>query len=149
METIELPNNFKLECLGKKLNNPFNIRYNSRNHWIGQQEPHGGFCRFESLYFGYRAGVKLLTGTSYRGKSIREIITRYAPPFENATELYINYVTKSMETSPEYVMPSLAPTNNRIWHRLCNAITTFETSYHISYRQFCKVIDSYRSYPGT
>lgn len=75
-------------------NNPFNIRYTKSNRWLGQTGHTNGFCDFCEMAFGIRAGLYLFY-KSYASKDIvtvRDVITRFAPPSENNTENYIAYV---------------------------------------------------------
>ena len=75
-----------------KNNNPFNIRYNKRNNWQGQLSPVNGFCRFSTLWAGYRAFILILVSYREKGcRNIRSIIERYAPSTENDTARYIDY----------------------------------------------------------
>lgn len=88
--------------LGERNNNPLNIRKVPGVRWRGElpsiQGGAGGgsFVRFESITWGVRAALKLLR--TYRDKyaatSIKEIITRWAPPTENNTEGYIAAVCR-------------------------------------------------------
>ena len=87
---------------GERNNNPLNIRKVPGVRWRGElpsiQGGAGGgsFVRFESIEWGVRAALKLLR--TYRDKyaatSIKEIITRWAPPTENNTEGYIAAVCR-------------------------------------------------------
>ncbi len=88
--------------LGERNNNPLNIRKVPGVRWRGElpsiQGGAGGgsFVRFESIEWGVRAALKLLR--TYRDKyaatSIKEIITRWAPPTENNTDNYIDAVCR-------------------------------------------------------
>ena len=91
--------------LGERNNNPLNIRKVPGTHWKGElpqsTPPLGGdggglFVRFETMEWGIRAALKLLR--TYRDKyaatSIKEIITRWAPPTENKTDDYIAAVCR-------------------------------------------------------
>lgn len=130
---------YKFESLGKKLLNPFNIRYNPKNHWQGQLTPYLGFCSFESSYYGFRAGIKLLTGRAYRGKSIHDIISRYAPSCENDTARYIKYVCEQLEVTSDFVMPPLT-SNTWKWFLLCRSISYYETGYVFYYEDFLELL---------
>lgn len=78
-------------------NNPFNIRYNPANDWIGQIQPKNGFCQFNNLYNGYRAFARLMSNYRRLGLcTIRAFIERYAPKSENNTEAYIDYVSTKL-----------------------------------------------------
>lgn len=84
-------------------NNPCNIRWSPRNDWRGQIEPLNGFCQFSDLEFGVRATLRLLE--NYRKKNlvtIGQIVSRFAPPKENATAAYIDFVVDSMNKSVYY-----------------------------------------------
>lgn len=81
------------KTLAYKNNNPFNIRYNSSNRWQGLVSNNRGFCKFESLSFGVRAGFVLLYRYLQHGiNTPSKIIHRFAPPTENDTETYISNV---------------------------------------------------------
>lgn len=72
--------------------NPGNIRH-SRVFYKGEVQPSrdSAFKQFQSMAWGYRAMFILLD--TYRKRyglsTIREMISRYAPPSENNTEAYI------------------------------------------------------------
>lgn len=83
-------------------NNPLNVRYNPLNKWKGQIGSTNGFCDFESQEFGIRAAAYLIL-RSYKRKGIityAQIIQRFAPPSENKTNLYINYVCNQCHSLP-------------------------------------------------
>ena len=77
--------------------NPGNIR-RSRVRYKGERHPSTdpAFKQFESMEWGYRAIFILLD--TYRLRygldTLRGMITRYAPPEENHTALYIETVTE-------------------------------------------------------
>lgn len=80
--------------IGVQANNPLNIRYSAANRWLGQHPSSPslrGFCRFISVAHGYRAAIVLLKRyiTHYGLTTPAAIITRWAPPSENQTQLYI------------------------------------------------------------
>lgn len=82
-------------------NNPFNIRV-SNSRWIGSDGETRGFVNFCSLEYGVRAAAILVMRT-YRMKSvctISEIINRFAPPSENNTQRYIDFVCGQMSCFP-------------------------------------------------
>lgn len=88
--------------LGERNNNPLNIRKVPGVRWRGSlasdpsPQGEGSFVRFESLEWGIRAAMKILR--TYRDKhaatSIREIVSRWAPPAENNTDAYIATVCR-------------------------------------------------------
>lgn len=78
-----------------KNNNPFNIRRNINNDWVGKVNDNTGpFEQFISMKYGIRAGLKLLINyyNNYELNTIEKIITKFAPPTENDTEGYIKFV---------------------------------------------------------
>lgn len=77
-----------------KINNPLNIKWNPANCWNGQTGHHNGFCVFDSTRNGIRAAFVLLRTywNKYHLKSIRQIITRWAPYSENPTDSYIEFI---------------------------------------------------------
>lgn len=79
-----------------ELHNPGNICKGS--NWIGMTEvqPEGRFVKFKNSIFGYRAMGKLMLIYNERHHlySVSQIIHRYAPPFENPTQNYIDFVAK-------------------------------------------------------
>lgn len=84
--------------------NPGNIRFNPANDWkggIGQDVD--GFVVFSESKYGVRAASKLLDSYYNRHHlhSVRDIITRWAPPSENDTESYIKNVAKSVGVHPD------------------------------------------------
>lgn len=76
-------------------NNPFNIR-NSGNNWQGRVDSQESFERFQTLDYGIRAGFKLLHNyqKNYGLETVEQIVYRFAPPHENDTEGYINWICK-------------------------------------------------------
>ena len=89
-----------MEPRGIRNNNPLNIRKGS--NWKGERpvQTDKSFEEFETMEMGIRAGFKLLKNyvTGYGGKvkpydTIDKIIRRWAPPTENATEKYIQFVS--------------------------------------------------------
>lgn len=81
---------------GIRNRNPFNIRHNANNKWLGEMPcpDDKGFCRFFMQDYGLRAGLILLR--NYVDKkhltSADSIIKRFAPSSENDTAKYIKFV---------------------------------------------------------
>lgn len=95
------------ESRGVRNNNPGNIDYNKANQWQGQLGlevgvPKPRFARFDSPENGLRALGKLLqTYQSKHGlKTVKQIISRWAPSTENDTEAYVRSVEKRTGTAP-------------------------------------------------
>jgi len=89
-------------------NNPFNIRYSSRRDWVGKTEPcNRGFETFSRLDYGIKAGFELLQiyHSSWGLKTIESIIYRYAPPHENDTDYYVNYLARMLNYPRNKIIP--------------------------------------------
>ena len=97
---------------GIRNNNPGNIRWS--DDWKGlilqAQRTDKDFCQFYDIKWGIRALVKVLL--NYRKRpgmpgvgatgidTVREIISRWAPPNENNTEAYVQSVAKACSVKP-------------------------------------------------
>ena len=100
---------------GIRNNNPLNIR-RSKDQWKGMSKTQNdrSFCQFETLEYGWRAAFYLLTRTyyhKYRLYTIRQIISRWAPPNENHTKAYIENVARLTGIDPDenIGIPSMQP----------------------------------------
>ena len=113
---------------GIRNNNPLNIRRTS-TRWQGAREEQTdkSFMQFKTMAYGYRAAWKVLQ-TYYerfcmqsKPFTVRNIITRWAPPSENDTEAYIKSVLKlSSIGGKEKLLP---PSNVLSYARLSRLIT--------------------------
>ena len=92
---------------GLRNNNPGNIR-RSRVRYLGEVRPSRDpdFKEFETMAYGYRAMFVLLD--TYRSRygldTIRRMLYRYAPPEENLTERYLQYVVDYSGIMPDEVV---------------------------------------------
>jgi len=129
--------------LGLRNNNPLNIRVSS-NNWLGKVPSNNGFEKFESLELGIRAGVKNLITyyNNYGLKTISKIISRWAPPSENHTQTYINYVSGRMDLDANAIMIF----SKQNFAALVSAMTEIELgkSYGISKDKVLSVINQYK-----
>lgn len=92
---------------GIRNNNPLNIRKYSAWQGLAPNQTDPQFCQFKSMVYGLRAAHKLLrnyiTGSDGRVKpcdTLSTIIRKWAPPTENVTQRYIDYVAKETGLSP-------------------------------------------------
>ena len=91
--------------------NPGNIR-KSRVKYEGEVVPSrdAEFKEFSSMAYGYRAMFVLLD--SYRSKyglgTIRQMLSRYAPPSENFTEGYVRFVSSRTGIAPDEIVNTRA-----------------------------------------
>lgn len=98
----------QLYGLGKlTINNPGNLERSSGVKWQGEfscNEPR--FACFESMPYGYRAMFILLRNyiEDFQANTITKIINRWAPPSENDTQGYINFVSSKSGVSANQVI---------------------------------------------
>lgn len=89
--------------------NPGNIRQ-SRSRFQGEVRPSrdSAFKQFESMAYGYRAMFVLLDTyhRRYGLTTIRQMISRWAPPTENFTEGYIRFVAQRTGIRPDETLDS-------------------------------------------
>lgn len=76
-------------------NNPGNIMYGAFSKSAGAIGTDGRYAIFPTLEKGSEAKKKLVFGPKYISLSIRDAISKYAPPSENNTEAYIKSVVKA------------------------------------------------------
>lgn len=89
--------NMPTKAIGFRINNPLNIRYSSANNWKGQTGQQSGFCVFDTPENGIRAAMVNLKSYRKQGVvTIGDIISRWAPPTENNTQNYIDFVCKKL-----------------------------------------------------
>ena len=114
---------------GIRNNNPLNIRRNG-SHWVGlrpkQTDP--DFFQFQTMAWGFRAAFRILRTYwhAYGLHTVKQIITRWAPPNENATSSYVQTVLGGLAASGYVVddkTPVEAPENNmRLWCAFARAM---------------------------
>lgn len=116
---------------GVRNQNPGNIRYNADNKWQGQISPENGFCRFSSFFWGVRAIFVLLIRTYYRKygyTKLGALIRRYAPPCENHTDKYIDFVCQQTGLDAD---KELAGLDANQWVSIVQAICKYESGYKL------------------
>ena len=87
---------------GIRNHNPGNIRAGDK--WRGLTGiDDAGFCQFDTPEHGIRALAKvLLSYQSTHGlRTLRQMVSRWAPPVENDTESYIDSVCRACVASPD------------------------------------------------
>ena len=93
---------------GIRNNNPGNIRHGQ--NWQGlnpdSRNIDPAFCVFKSPVFGIRALAKVLMNYKkiHGLNTVRQIISRYAPPNENQTKAYIQTVAQQIGVYPDTVI---------------------------------------------
>lgn len=125
---------------GIRNNNPLNLRL-SNNNWLGKIQPNtdGTFEQFTSVTMGIRAAIKTLHSYIRKGHNTpRLIITRWAPPTENNTEMYIDRACRLADLTDKQIITSKS--RNAIC-RLLWAMTQVENGRVIPINEFFKAYD--------
>ncbi len=103
--------------------NPGNIRYSEFSRRVGAIGQAGGFAVFPDEATGMYAIEALLRTDSYNKLTIRDAISRYAPPFENDTAAYHSRLEKLTGLSIDKPMAGLSATE---LSQVARAIRTIE-----------------------
>ncbi len=118
---------------GIRNNNPLNIRHGSQWQGLRKRQTDKDFCQFKDITYGYRAAFRLLFNYYhvYGIKTLRGIILRWAPPAENASDVYVEtvrryyaaYSGKALEA--DAILPP--PARNRaVWCSIVRGMTAVE-----------------------
>ena len=110
-------NNELKEPRGIRNNNPLNIR-RSGDKWQGLRalQEDREFFQFSGMEWGWRAAFRILCNTyynKYKLRTIRDIVSRWAPAKENNTAAYIRHVSDYTGIGPDRDLgdPQAHPTN--------------------------------------
>lgn len=119
---------------GLRNNNPLNIR--KGNNWQGERHPQTDteFEEFKSLEDGFRAGFIIIRNYIKRGCCTpRSIINRWAPPSENNSLAYLDYVCKRAVLCPDekLIWSTSIPARNKLC-MLVMAMAEFECGRQIN-----------------
>lgn len=88
---------------GIRRNNPGNVDKGPKFLGLADKQEESRFSTFKSPEYGIRAICVLLQTykKKYQADTIREVITRYAPPNENKTDAYIKNVCNWSGLGPD------------------------------------------------
>jgi hypothetical protein len=86
--------------LGLQNNNPGNIRYVQAIPWQGQVGQNQGYAQFADLQHGIRAFIINASNLIKQYGTLQAYITAYAPPTENPTSSYLDYVSQATGIQP-------------------------------------------------
>jgi hypothetical protein len=111
---------------GMRNNNPFNLRF-SFSKWqglVGKDDK--GFCIFDSLEHGVRAGIINLRNGYFNQKlTIQLLVSKYAPAFENNVQNYVSHLCSySNVFNPDYI-----PCNLADYVLICKGIVRMEQGF--------------------
>jgi len=94
---------FEENNLAVKNNNPGNLKFANQP---GATEDARGFAKFDDPQAGMNALVNQINLDRSRGDTLEEFISDYAPPSENATQNYIDYVSERTGIAPGEQIPA-------------------------------------------
>lgn len=113
-------------------NNPGDLE--AGDHWQGLMpaaqltdvQKHERFAVFSAPKWGFRALAVLLHNYAalYGCDTVRKIVNRFAPPTENNTNAYVDFVSHALDV---WFDDHIDVTNQTTLFALCKAIATFET----------------------
>ncbi|MBQ6032665.1 MAG: hypothetical protein IJL29_06575 [Prevotella sp.] len=120
-----------------RYNNPGNIMQHAGTPFYGEvKSPHRRLTAFKSIELGIRAVVKIIRTYQMKGfKTYRQIIYRYAPPSENATWRYLQFVCSRCASMPD---DEVRPASERT---LVAAICYYESHYVLTEAMWNRVIE--------
>lgn len=122
-------------------NNPLNIRFVASNNWRGQVGKYKGFAKFSDTYFGLRAAIILLRRYIKQGYNTpAKIISRWAPPSENDTKSYIEYVCYFVGVTPDTVIKY----KSDIFWKLLIKMARYETYTRLDNKTISVVLKLFR-----
>ncbi|MFM2476677.1 hypothetical protein [Celerinatantimonas sp. MCCC 1A17872] len=87
---------------GVRNNNPLNIRKGQSWNGLAPVQLDSSFNTFVTPLYGFRAAARIIKGAYHqRGViTLQEVITEWAPPSENPTTQYIEFVADKAQISP-------------------------------------------------
>jgi len=107
-------------------NNPGNLRNGSIAKENGSIGESGGFAVFPTLEAGEKARYNLLFNSNlYKNLSVRQAISKYAPPSENNTENYIKQVTTAIGVPDSTPVASLNESQKQAWLKASEKVEGF------------------------
>lgn len=88
---------------GLRNNNPLNIRLGSDWQGLHPEQTDGQFCQFTHMRYGVRAALIILRRymLTYKLRTIRKIVARWAPASENNVNSYVSLVAGKTKLDPD------------------------------------------------
>lgn len=130
----------KKEPRGIRNNNPLNIR--KGNNWKGERpsQTDPAFEEYVSMEYGIRAALRLMRnhingykGTRQKMNTLRKLISVWAPPTENATTKYVDFVASHVGLLPSDVID---PNNQVLMCKIARAMAFVECGVWIDPEKF-------------
>lgn len=126
-----MSNQVRKKPRGIRNNNPLNIRKGSS--WKGERQPQSdpAFEEFVSMQWGIRAAFKLMRnhingfgGTRPKMNTLKKLIAVWAPPSENATTRYVDFVSAHVGLLPSDIID---PDDKKLMCKIARAMSFVET----------------------
>ena len=97
----------------QKCNNPVNIMIaapvgEATGVFRPRDDMHIGYAQFPTPQAGWRAAHRQYDSDVKRGLTIRQYIFKFAPPNENNTNAYLDFVCKEMRVAPDALLSSVS-----------------------------------------
>lgn len=116
--------------------NPLNIRKSS-SRWKGlaRRQTDRSFFQFKEMKWGYRAAFIILKRyyNDYHLLTIEDIIRRWAPPNENNSRAYANYVATMCATRTDRILPSPMQ-DASLWQKIIHAMAEYENGVCVDWK---------------
>ena len=125
--------------IGQRINNPLNIKQYNQG-FLGETGEDSGFVSFKDPMYGVRAADRVLTtyGTKHGINTIRDLINRWAPPSENDTQNYVNYISDQLSIDPD---AEVDLSNPAMRARILSQMTMMESRSKYSPSQITEMIE--------
>jgi hypothetical protein len=107
----------------QETNNPGNLRYAKQTESTGPDEH--GMAIFPNPWAGWRALHRQITLDRKRGMTLAQFVAKYAPPNENNTSAYLEYVCDAMNSEPDTPLSMLSR------FALAGVIASYEGYYNV------------------
>ena len=88
-------------------NNPLNLRFANQKESTGADED--GFAVFPTAPAGWRAAVRQIKLDQGRGLTIRQFLWKFAPPSENDSLNYLNFMLKELSYVGDDLLEIVSP----------------------------------------
>lgn len=82
--------------LAQRNNNPVNLRFAGQKEAVGES---GGFAVFPHAAAGFRAAHNQIKKDQSRGLTVEQFVYKFAPPSENNTDKYLDFVIRELRIS--------------------------------------------------
>ena len=95
-----------LGSLARRNNNPGNLRW-AKTQARTVLTASGKFAAFNSALEGWQALYDYILDKAQDGLTLRAFVSLYAPPTENNTELYLDFMARQLNASPDETLTNI------------------------------------------